>query len=77
MFVSWGAWVVQSVKPLTLDFGSSYDLTAYRFKPHVSLCADSVEPVWDSLSPSLSACPLLTLAVSLKMNKIKPKSKEF
>ena len=28
-----------------------------RVKPHVGLCADSVEPVWDSLSPSFSVPP--------------------
>ena len=56
-----GAWVAQSVKRLSLDFGSGYDLTAYEFKSYIGLCADSVEPAWGSLSPSLSAPPLLSL----------------
>ena len=61
-----GAWVAQSVKRLTLDFGSSHDLTVREFKPHVGLCTDSTEPAWDSLSLlSLSAPTPLTLSLSL------------
>ena len=30
------------------------NLTVREFNPHVGLCADSAEPVWDSLPPSLS-----------------------
>ena len=37
------AWVVQSVKRLTLDFGSSHDLAVRGFELHVGLCADSAE----------------------------------
>ena len=48
-----GTWVAQSVKHLTLDFGSGHDLMVYDIKPHIGLCADSVEPAWDSLSPCL------------------------
>ena len=29
----WGAWVAQSVKRLTLDFGSAHDLTDVRSSP--------------------------------------------
>ena len=29
-------------------------LTVHEFKPHIGLCADSAEPAWVSLSPSLS-----------------------
>ena len=66
----WGAWVAQLVKPLTLGFGLGHSLTVCEFEPHVRLHADSAEPAWDSLSPSLSAPPLLTLSVSLsKINK--------
>ena len=32
------------------------------FEPRVGLCADSVGPAWDSLSPSLSAPPLSLVA---------------
>ena len=65
----WGAWVAQSVKHLTLDFSSGHDLMVHEIEPHCGLCADSVEPAWDSLSPSLSAPPMHTL--SLKINKLK------
>ena len=61
----WGDWVTQSVKHLTLDFGSGHDLTVHGFEPHVSM-----EPAWDSLSPSLSApLSMLSLLLSLKTNK--------
>ena len=54
-----GTWVAPSVKWQTLDFGSGHNLTVYGFEPHVRLCAVGTEPVWDSLSPFLSAllCP--------------------
>ena len=52
--LSWGAGVAQSVKRLTLDFGSGHDLTVHEFEPCIGLCSDSEEPAWDSLSPSLS-----------------------
>ena len=51
--------VAPSVKRPTLDFGSGHDLMVCGFEPHVGLCADSTEPAWDALSPSLSAPPLL------------------
>ena len=38
------AWVVQSVKRLTLDFGSGHDLSVCEFEPCIGLCADSAEP---------------------------------
>ena len=50
-----------------------------EFEPHDWLCADSAEPAWDSLSPSLSAHPpllpfslslSLSLSFSLKINKL-------
>ena len=56
--------MAQSVKRLTLDFDSCHDLTVGEFEPRVRLCADSAEPAWDSLSPSLP----LSLP-SLKINK--------
>ena len=52
-----GAWVAQSVKQPTLGFGSDHDLTVHEFKPCIRLCFGSVEPAWDSLSPSLSVPP--------------------
>ena len=61
--------MAQSVKCLTLDFGLGHDPTVREFKPRAGLCADNIEPAWDSLSPSLSAPPLLTYSLSLKINK--------
>ena len=52
-----GARVAQSVKRPTFDFGSGHDLTVHGIKPLIGLCADIVEPAWDSLSPSLSLFP--------------------
>ena len=66
----WGAWVAQSVECLTLDFSSGHDLMVGEFKAHIRLCTDSAEPAWDSLSPSLSAPPLLALSLSLKIHKL-------
>ena len=56
-----GAWVVQSGKYLTLDFGSGHDLKVVR-----SSSALSMESGWDSLTPSSSA-PTLALALSLSL----------
>ena len=60
----WGAWVAQSVKYPTLDFGSGHDLTVHETEPCIRLCTDSAEPAWDSLSPFLSALLLLMLCLS-------------
>ena len=60
--------MAQPVKRLTLSFGSGHDLTVHEFELDAGLCADSVEPAWDSLSPSLSMPPLLILSLSLKIN---------
>ena len=66
-----GPWVAQPVECLS----SGHNLTVGEFKPHVGLCADSAEPAWDSLPPSLSlsAPPLLRcmLFLGLKINKTK------
>ena len=69
--------MAQSLKHLTLDLGSGYDLMVREIKPYIRLLADRAEPVWDSLSPSLSAPPPLVhvcarvrlCALSLKINK--------
>ena len=61
--------MAQLVECLTLDFGSGLDLMVLETGPHIGLCANSMEPAWDSLSPSLSASPLLSLSLSLKINK--------
>ena len=59
MSTSWGAWVARLVECLTFDFSSGHDLMVHECKPLMGLCADSVEPAWDSLFLSLSAPPLL------------------
>ena len=60
--------MAQSVKRQILGFDSGPDLTIFGFEPHIGLCADSVEPAWDSLSLPLSAPSLLTGSLSLKIN---------
>ena len=57
-----GFWVAQSVKCLTLDFGSGHDLMVCEIETHVGLCTDSVEPAWDTLFLSL---PLLHLPLKI------------
>ena len=67
---SWGAWVPQSVKHPTL--ARVMILLFSRSSPRSGsvLTAQNLEPALDSLSPSLSAPPLLMLCLSLsKMNK--------
>ena len=55
-----GAWVVQSVKRPTLDFGSSHDLTVHEFEACIGLHSDGARPAWDSLSlPLFLPLPLL------------------
>ena len=60
---------------LTPGFGSGQDLMVPKTELCVGLCADSAEPAWDSLSPSLSAPPQLVLvhmrmlALSLSQNR--------
>ena len=63
-----GTCVAQSVKRVTLGLGSGHDLTVHETEPRVGLCADSVEPAWDSLSFPLSLP--LPRALSLKINKL-------
>ena len=45
--------MAQLVECSTVDLGSGHDLTVRGIEPHVGLCADSVEPVWDSLRLAL------------------------
>ena len=49
--------MAQSGKCLTVDFGSSHDLTVHEFEPHIRLHSDGAESSWKSLSPSLPAPP--------------------
>ena len=59
--------MAQSVKVPTLDFGSGLDLMVREFQSHVRLCADRVEPAWNSLS--LRPSPALSPSLSLKIKK--------
>ena len=59
--------MAQWVKRPALGFRSGHDPTVHEFEPRVGPCADSVEPAWDPLSPSLSAPP--SLARSLSQSK--------
>ena len=49
------------------DFSSGHDLTVCEFEPRVGLCADASKPgaASHSVSPSVSAPPLLMLCLSL------------
>ena len=65
---TWGPWVAQSVKHLT-----SAQVVISRFmgsSPVLGsvLTAQSLEPASDSVSPSLSAPPLLTLSLPLSVS---------
>ena len=64
--------MAQSNERPTLGFGSGHGLMVREFESHVGLCADGVEPAWDSLSlsPSLSLCPSRMLCLALKINKL-------
>ena len=66
----WGTWVAPLVKHQTLAFRSGHDLMVRGIEPHIGLCTDSSEPVWDSLSLPLSLpLPKHTLSLPLKINK--------
>ena len=57
--------MAQLVEHLTLNFSSGHDLMVCGFEPYISLCANSMEPAWDSLSPSLP------ISLSLKNKHLK------
>ena len=65
--ISWGAWVAQSVKrPTSAQVMISQFVGSSPTSGSV-LTAQSLEPAWDSVSPSLSAPPLLTLCLCLSL----------
>ena len=68
-FISvWGAWVAQSVKrPTSAQVMISWFVGSSPVSGSV-LTAQSLEPVSDSVSPPLSAPPLLMLCLSLSLN---------
>ena len=60
----------------TFNFSSGHDLTVHEFEPHVGLCADSVGPAWDSLSPFLAGPSLFTYLPTFSLSKINLKKKK-
>ena len=58
--------MTQSVKHPTLDYGSGHDLTVCEFESHMGLCADSMDPAWNSLP----APPFLKIKQLIKNKKI-------
>ena len=70
--INWGFWVTQSIEHSTLNFVSGHDLSVCGFEPCVGLCADSMEPALDPLSPSFSAPPPAVMhSLSLKISNLK------
>ena len=64
--------MAQSLKHLTLGFGSGHDLTVCGFEPRIGLHANSAEPAWDSLSLCPSpACSFVFLSLNIKKKKQK------
>ena len=72
-----GAWVAQWVKQLTLAQVTISRFTGSSPASGSVLTARSLEPAGNSVSPSLSAPPLLTLSLSLSLTKINIKKKFF
>ena len=67
-----------SVERQTLGFGLSHDLTVHEFKPPCqALHGQHGGCLGFSLSLSLSAPPLLTPSLSLKINTLKMKKPNF
>ena len=56
------------VKYPTLDFGAGSDLTVSEMESRGRLSAESVEPAWSSLSPSLCPSPAHVVSVSLSLS---------
>ena len=54
---------------LPLHLSSGHDLMIHEIKPRVRLCANSTEPVWDSLSLPISLP--LPHSISIKINNLK------
>ena len=64
-----GAWVVQSVNHLTSTQVRILLFVSSSSTSGSVLTAQSLEPASDSVSPSLSAPPLLTLCLSLSLSQ--------
>ena len=64
----WGAWVAQSVERPTLAHVMISQSVSSSPASGSVLTAQSLEPAPDSVSPSLSAPPLLMLCLSLSLS---------
>ena len=65
---TWGAWVAQLVKCLTVDFGSGHDPRVVGWSPVLGSVL-GVDPAWDSLSPSAPLTPACAHFLSKILNK--------
>ena len=73
------------VESPVLDIGSGHEPTVLGTEPHIGLCADSVEPALDALSPlslplscSRAHTCLLSLPLSLSLSKkVKKKKRKY
>ena len=70
VYVIQGAWVAQSVKHLTLAQVMISRFVGSSPTSGSVLTAQSLEPALDSVSPSLSAPPRLSLCLSLSLSHI-------
>ena len=67
MEIIWGAWVAQSVgRPTSAQVTISRSMGSSPTSGSV-LTAQSLEPAWDSVPPSISALLLLMLSLSLSL----------
>ena len=74
--VYWGTWVAQSVKRLTLDFGSGHGLMLREIEPRIGFCEDSAEPDWGVSLPLSPLPPLMhSLSLSLSLSLMRARSK--
>ena len=78
MYMARCTYMAQSVKRVTLDFGSGQDLTVRELEPRTGLCAGSAKPAWASVSVPLcpSSAHAHCLTLSLSINKLKRKEAE-
>ena len=67
--IGWGAWVAQLIKRLASAQVMISLLVGSSPASGSVLTAQSLEPASDSVSPSLSAPPLLMLCLSLSLKK--------
>ena len=65
----WGTWVAQSVKHLISAQVMILHFVGWSPASGSVLTAQSLEPALDSVSPSLSVPPLLTLCLSLSLSQ--------